>query len=774
MGSRGYQVGGNLDHTPRSALVGVVARGSKTARSADPTPIVRGQLAIIRLFAMVGSISLALPARGDFLNRVAMLSIWYWVAAALLAVVMIAAALSYLVALNRRLDRLTASMTGQLAERKRVDEALQASEAFYHTLVENLPLNIIRKDTEGRFTFGNPRFCQEIHLSLDELRGKTDFDMFPHHLAQKYRRDDLSVMNTREPLEATEEYMGVDGKPRYVQIIKTPVSDAAGKVIGMQGLFWEVTDRIRAEEALRTSEARTRLIIDTANDAFVEIDSTGKITSWNASAEHIFGWTHDEVIGQLLRDRIIPPQYRDGHMAGLHRFLETGEGHVLDRRFEITALRRDGSEFPIELTISPIRLGEHYFFAAFIHDITNRTRHQEEIRVTRERFDLAVRGSNDGIWDWDIRTNAVYFSPRWKSMIGYEDEELADQFEEWKSRLHPDDAAATLRTIERYLHRQEPTYEVEHRLRHKDGSYRWILARGQALWDGDGKPYRMAGSHTDITARKEAEQALIQQEKLAGLGQMVAGVAHEINNPLSFVGNNVAVLQRDVGAMSELLTAYMQSDSIIASASPERGVELRALAERFDAAYTLPNLMDMMARSRDGLKRIQQIVKDLRDFARLDTSDMHLINLNEGVESTVNIIRGRARKKQVSLATHLGDIPKVVCYPAKINQVIMNLIANAIDACNEGGHVNITTRAEGDSAVVEVVDDGGGIDAAVRDKIFDPFFTTKPPGEGTGLGLSISYGIIQDHKGTIRVVSEKGKGSTFTIHLPPNRQMKLA
>jgi two-component system NtrC family sensor kinase len=731
-----------------------------------------GRWCVFALIVFCGAA--AFPARADFLSRVAMLSMWYWVAAATVAVMIIAAALSYLVALNRRLDRLTASMKAQLADRKRVDEALHASEAFYHSLVENLPLNIIRKDTEGHFTFGNPRFCHEVHLSLDELRGKTDFDMFPHHLAQKYRRDDLSVMNTRESLEATEEYIGVDGKPRYVQIIKTPVSDAAGKVIGMQGLFWEVTDRIRAEEALRTSEARTRLIIDTANDAFVEIDSTGAITAWNASAEQIFGWPREQVIGQLLRDKIIPEQYRESQFSGLTRFLETGEAQVLDRRFEITALRRDGVEFPIELTISPIRLGEQYFFAAFIHDITNRTRHQEEIRVTRERFDLAVRGSNDGIWDWDIRSNAVYFSPRWKNMIGYEDAELPNHFDEWKSRLHPDDLAPTLDTIDHYLKHQQTAYEVEHRLRHKDGSYRWILARGQALWDADGKPYRMAGSHTDITARKEAEQALIQQEKLAGLGQMVAGVAHEINNPLSFVSNNVAVLQRDVSAMSELLTAYMQNDSVIATAQPERAAELKALAERFDVAYTLPNLMDMMARSRDGLKRIQQIVKDLRDFARLDTSDMHLINLNEGVESTVNIIRGRARKKQVSVETHFGDIPKVICYPAKINQVIMNLIANGIDACHEGGHVTVSTRADGDSAVVEVIDDGEGIDAAIREKIFDPFFTTKPPGEGTGLGLSISYGIIQDHHGTIRVTSEKGKGSTFTIHLPANKQMKLA
>jgi signal transduction histidine kinase len=221
-----------------------------------------------------------------------------------------------------------------------------------------------------------------------------------------------------------------------------------------------------------------------------------------------------------------------------------------------------------------------------------------------------------------------------------------------------------------------------------------------------------------------------------------------------------------VGAIRQLLAEYVRADPAIATADPQAAARIKDLAERVDLAYVLPNFDDLIARSREGLKRIQQIVRDLRDFARLDSSDMHPVNLNDGVQSTVNIIRGRAKGKQVAINVHAEELPPVECYPAKINQVIMNLLANAIDACPHGGHVEISTRRRPDAVEIEVADSGSGIDPAVRARIFDPFFTTKPQGEGTGLGLSISYGIVKDHGGTIQVESEKGQGAVFTVRLP--------
>jgi signal transduction histidine kinase len=265
---------------------------------------------------------------------------------------------------------------------------------------------------------------------------------------------------------------------------------------------------------------------------------------------------------------------------------------------------------------------------------------------------------------------------------------------------------------------------------------------------------------------KHAQSQLVQAEKLAGLGQMVAGVAHEINNPLSFVANNNCVLRRDFSVLKQLMTLYRRQDDLIARNSAEVGAQIHEISARIDLDYTLNNLDDTLAASAEGLKRIEQIVKDLRDFARLDQGELQQADINNGIQSTVNIILGSAKNKQVNLDLKLTPLPPVTCHSAKINQVVMNLISNAIDACKPGGRVIIATRTGENEIQIEVADTGTGIAPAIKERIFDPFFTTKPPGSGTGLGLSISYGIIQDHKGRIEVETKLGQGSRFIVHVP--------
>jgi PAS domain S-box-containing protein len=481
-------------------------------------------------------------------------------------------------------------------------------------------------------------------------------------------------------------------------------------------------------------------------------------------------------------------------IRGLLEQMRVEESWLLDARIDESGRSaRDAVRIYVLLILLDFALLGSIFHLVR-HDLSERGRSEQMLHRSRERFELAVRGSRDGLWDWDLATNEVYFSPRWKEQLGYRDHEVGSRYEEWESRLHPDDRERALATVRDYLAGRTPQYELEHRLRHKDGTYRWIRARGVALRDAHGEPYRMAGSHTDITDRKQAERILfeqnrrleeaarsereahealklaqsrlVQSEKLVSLGQMVAGVAHEINNPLGFVLNNVAVLRRDVGEMRDLLALYREADDLLARERPELHARVRDFADRVDMAYTLDNILGLLDRSRDGLRRILQIVQDLRVFARLDEGEVKEADLNHGIESAVTLIQGNARKKQVEIGLDLDGLPPVTCNPAQINQVVMNLLSNAVDACPEGGTVTVRSRAEADGVRVEVCDTGPGIDPAIRGRIFDPFFTTKPIGQGTGLGLSISYGIVQDHGGRIEVDSQPGRGTRMTVHLP--------
>jgi signal transduction histidine kinase len=278
---------------------------------------------------------------------------------------------------------------------------------------------------------------------------------------------------------------------------------------------------------------------------------------------------------------------------------------------------------------------------------------------------------------------------------------------------------------------------------------------------------RVVAEEATDSLRKTQGQ-LVQTEKLAALGQLVAGVAHEINNPLAFVLNNVAVLQRDLAAIRQLIGLYQSGDETLSARNPELMRGIRELADRIDLPYTMEEIDDLPARSREGLVRIQQIVKDLRDFARQNAiGDVQPgADLNRGIESTLNIARGTARKHKVELLSDLTPLPGVTCSPGKINQVVLNLLTNAVHASPEGGRVTVRTRPVDGGVAIEVADHGIGIAPAIRDRIFDPFFTTKPQGQGTGLGLSISHGIVSDHGGSIDVESAEGSGTTFTVFLP--------
>jgi len=276
----------------------------------------------------------------------------------------------------------------------------------------------------------------------------------------------------------------------------------------------------------------------------------------------------------------------------------------------------------------------------------------------------------------------------------------------------------------------------------------------------------------EIDERKQLEGQLVQSEKLASLGQLAAGVAHEINNPIGFISSNLGTLEGYFGKLLEMLQAYQNAEEGVAA--PELRARLKDLRERVELDFLEEDIPLLIKESKEGIGRVGQIVKDLKNFSRVDSNqEWQWSNLQLGIESTLNIVANELKYK-ADVVKDYAALPEIECLASQINQVIMNLVVNAAQAMGpERGTITLRGGTLGERIWLEVADTGSGMAPETVQKIFDPFFTTKPIGQGTGLGLSLSYGIVQKHAGQITVSSEVGVGTTFRIELPI-RQNKAA
>lgn len=279
-----------------------------------------------------------------------------------------------------------------------------------------------------------------------------------------------------------------------------------------KGHLWkykDITSRKQNVKALEESELTNRLIMNGALDAIITMDINGVITFWNPQAEKIFGWKSEEVTGQKLSQIIIPPALRDLHEQGMQRYRQTAKGNVLNKQIEITGLHKLGYEFLVELSIIPVKQNETEFFCSFIRDISEKKKAEEKLKASEELWQFALEGAGDGVWEYNFITDTAFFSKQYKKMLGYTDEEFKNDPKEWQKRIHPDDVKIIAEVDKLYYTKKILTHQIEYRIMHKDGQYRWILDRGMLVnYTSSGEPQRIIGTHTDITERKQNEEEL--------------------------------------------------------------------------------------------------------------------------------------------------------------------------------------------------------------------------------------------------------------------------
>ena len=535
------------------------------------------------------------------------------------------------------------------------------------------------------------------------------------------------------------------GRERIVEVHAWPVFNASGEVV-------QVIEHCIDSTASKTLQRDYHTLFTEMLDGFaiheIICDPNGtpvdyRFLAVNPAFERLTGLRAATIVGKRILE--VLPQTEPFWIATYGKVALLGEPAMfaqesgqLGRWYEVRAYQ--------------VKKGQ---FATIFSDITDRKQAQEELLRRHEQWMLAINGSNDGFWDWDLRTNALFLSAKWKQMIGYEDHELPNAFSTFEERLHPDERELVLAYVDRYLQGEQEQYALEFRFRHRDGSWRWILARGEALRDESGKPYRMAGSHTDITGRKNSEVELRQinrelEETTARANEMAVQAQMASNAKSEFLANMSHEIRTPMNGIVGMTTLLLDSP----------------------LTHEQRRYANVVQSSADALVRL---INDILDFSRVEAGMLELekvdFSVQESIDDVVSSLASRAREKGIELtATVDAALPRRLRGdPVRLRQIVINLAANAIKFTRNGDvciGVHLKEQGETDVAVeLQVRDTGIGIPAAVIPRLFNKFVqgdtsTTRRFG-GTGLGLAITRQLAGLMGGSVRVESREGEGATF-------------
>jgi len=542
----------------------------------------------------------------------------------------------------------------------------------------------------------------------------------------------------------------------------TPVSSTAGKVLGAFAVYYRepraptpqelglidqfthiasiAIDRAQSDGALVRSEARKAAILDAALDCIITIDYEGRVSEFNPAAERTFGYRQEDVVGRQLADTIIPPSLREKHRQGLARYLATGEPRLIGRRVEMTAVRADGSEFPVELAISRIALEGPPSFTCYLRDITERKVKEDALRRSEAFLAEGQRLSLTGTFSWKVAAGEITWSEQVYRIFEF-DPSSPMTLELISRRVHPDDMPLMADMIER-ARGDGSDFEYDHRLQMPDGSIKYLHLIGHGTRDKEGR-LEYIGAVQDVTQRRLAEQALGEARselarvaRVASLGTLTASIAHEVNQPLSGIVTNASTCLR------------------MLAADPPNVDGARETAQR-----TI----------RDG-HRASDVIKRLRALFSKRKATTESLDLNEAMREVLALSLGDLQRNRVILEAELASaLPPVTGDRVQLQQVILNLLQNASDAMSSVDDrprrlVIKTEHDNGDHVRVMVQDAGVGFPPQDADRLFDAFYTTKD--DGMGIGLSVSRSIVEKHHGRLWAVPNDGPGATVSFSIP--------